>query len=155
MSTLRPGYTLRQARGDDFEAVSALLHELGRDPIEEDEADDCRAVFRQQVIDPDRHHMVVVDDEERAIAGFCSLSFRSRLNHATEEAWIADLCVTGRARDDGAELALLEEAERVAIERGCWQLAHESGHQHAEAHELLRRFHMRDAGRYFRKRLGA
>jgi GNAT superfamily N-acetyltransferase len=153
MPPLREGYTLRQARGDDFEAVAALLDELGRDPVTDEVRDDCRAVFRLQVVDPSSHHMVVVD-ASGAIVAFCALQFRHRLNLPAEEAWIPDLCAGEAARRDGVATALLEEAERLALARGCSRLATESAHQHAEAHEELRRFKMRDSGRHFHKRLG-
>jgi GNAT superfamily N-acetyltransferase len=150
---MREGYALRQARGDDFEAVAALLEELGRDPVGDDVREDCRAVFRQQVVDPSSHHMVVLGADGEVVA-FCALQFRRRLNLPAEEAWIPDLCVGEAARRDGVATALLEEAERQALERGCSRLATESAHQHAEAHEELRRFKMRDSGRQFHKRLG-
>ena len=87
------------------------------------------------------------------LVAFCSLHFRTRLNYATEEAWIPDLIVAEHARREGIAMALLEEAERRALARGCWHLTLESGHQRAEAHALYRRFRMRDAGRYFSKPL--
>ena len=57
------------------------------------------------------------------------------------------------ARREGIAIALLEEAERRAVARGCWHLTLESGYQRAEAHQLYRGFRMRDAGRYFSKPL--
>jgi len=143
---------MRAARGDDFEEVTALLEKLGRAQVTDATQDDARAVFRQQVVDPAAHHLVVEDAEGRLVA-FCSLHFRTRLNYPTEEAWIPDLIVAEHARSQGIAMALLEEAERRALRRGCWHLTLESGHQRAEAHALYRRFRMRDAGRYFSKPL--
>ena len=145
-------YTIRAARGDDFEAVTSLLERLGRATVTQDTRDDALAVYRQQVVDPDVHHMVVEDGAGEIIA-FCSLHFRTRLNYATEEAWIPDLFVADVARRQGVARSLLEEAERRAVARGCWHLTLESGHQRAEAHQLYRSFRMRDAGRYFSKPL--
>src|SRR5687767_9886225 len=45
MGSLREGYTLRQARGDDFEAVAALLEEIGREPVSDETREECRAIF--------------------------------------------------------------------------------------------------------------
>ena len=84
---------------------------------------------------------------------FCSLHFRTRLNYTTEEAWIPDLIVAEHARQSGIALALLEEAERRARERGCHVLTLESGYQRAEAHHLYRTFRMRDHGKSFVKDL--
>jgi GNAT superfamily N-acetyltransferase len=61
--------------------------------------------------------------------------------------------VAEHARLKGIGRALLEEAERRAIARGCWHLTLESGHQRAEAHALYRGFRMRDSGRQFSKLL--
>ena len=143
---------MRAARWDDFDAVTGLLEKLGRAEVTEATREDARAVFMQQVVDPAAHHLVV-EDAAGEIVALCSLHFRRRLNYLTEEAWIPDLFVAEHARRDGIALALLEEAERRALERGCWHLTLESGHQRAEAHALYRRFRMRDAGRYFSKPL--
>ena len=154
MQGLPPDHLIRAARGDDFEAVTALLEGLGRPAVTEETREDARAVYRHQVLDPDAHHMVVEAPGGQLVA-FCSLHFRTRLNHATEEAWIPDLYVAERSRERGIARALLEEAERRAIARGCWHLTLESGHQRAEAHALYRDFRMRDSGRQFSKLLGA
>jgi GNAT superfamily N-acetyltransferase len=136
MESLGSGNRIRAARGDDFDAVTALLEELGRAEVTAATREDARAVFREQVLDPTAHHMVVEDGGGEIVA-FCSLHFRRRLNYATEEAWIPDLFVAESARRAGIALALLEEAERRALERGCWHLTLESGHRRAEAHELV------------------
>ena len=150
-TTIREG-TIRAARGDDFETVTRLLERDGRAAVTDETRADVEAVFRAQVVDANAHHMVL-EDGAGAIVGFCSLHFRTRLNYPSEEAWIADLCVEDHSRGGALARALIEEAERRAAERGCWQLALESRHAQAEAHELFRRLRMRDAGRYFVKQL--
>lgn len=142
---------VRAARRDDFEAVTRLLEELGRPLVPEAAAADCRAVYDEQVVDPDTHHIVV--EGASGLVAFASLHFRSRLNHPTQEAWIPDLIVTEGARRQGIGRALLEEAERHARERGCHMLALESAYQRAEAHHMYRQFKMRDAGKEFVKPL--
>jgi GNAT superfamily N-acetyltransferase len=149
-----PDHTIRAARGDDFEGVTALLEALGRATVTGATRDDVRAVYRAQVLDPSSHHMVVESPTGELVA-FCSLHYRPRLNQATEEAWIPDLYVAEHARNRGIARGLLEEAERRAIARGCWHLTLESGHQRAEAHALYRNFRMRDSGRQFSKLLGS
>ena len=151
MARLPAEISIRAARGDDFEAVARLLEALGRAPVTDATRAEVEALFRQQVVDPTAHHMVAEDAGE--VVAFCSLHFRRRLNFVAEEAWIPDLFVADAARRQGIAMALLEEVERRALARGCGQLTLESGHQRAEAHDLYRRFRMRDAGRYFTKRL--
>ncbi len=143
---------VRAARRGDFEAVTALLEALGRPAVTDATREDCRALFENQVIDPDAHHLVAEDDAG-ALVGFCSLHFRERLNRPTPEAWVPDLIVAEHARRAGVGRALLEEAERRARERGCWGLALESAYRRAEAHHLYRRLRMRDLGKSFHKSL--
>lgn len=142
----------RAARGDDFDRVAALLELLGRPHVTDATRPDAAAIYERQVHDPDSHHLVVEDDAGR-IVGFCSLHFRRRLNHVTEEAWIPDLFVLDGARGHGAGRALLEEAERRARDRGCHGLVLDSGYRDAEGHALYRSRGMRDAGKHFYKPL--
>ena len=93
------------------------------------------------------------DDEGRPV-GFCSLHFRDRLNYSTPDAWVPDLIVAPAARRHGVARVRLEEAERLARARGCWQLTLESAHFRTDAHHLYLAFGMEDAGKYFRKALG-
>ena len=142
---------IRAARRDDFEAVSALLAELGggRPAVTPATEEDCRAVFEAQIFDPNAHHIVAEDGN--GIVAFASLHFRTRLNHATEEAWIPDLIVAESARRQGIGRALLEEAEARARDRGCHDLQLESAYRRAEAHHMYRQFGMRDDGKAFSK----
>jgi GNAT superfamily N-acetyltransferase len=143
---------IRAARRDDFEAVTRLLELLGRPQVPAAAEDDCRAVFEEQITDPCTHHIVAEDAS--GIVAFASLHFRSRLNHASEEAWIPDLVVAEGARRNGVGRALLDEAERRARERGCHRIQLESGYRRAEAHHMYRQFRMRDEGKYFVKAVG-
>jgi ribosomal protein S18 acetylase RimI-like enzyme len=144
---------VRAARRDDFEAVTRLLEELGRPTVAADTEADSHAVYDEQVVDPDSHHLVAEEEDDGAIVGFCSLHFRARLNWPTPEAWIPDLIVSDASRRRGIGLALLEEAQRRARERGCHALTLESGYNRAEAHHLYRTFRMRDSGKQFVKDL--
>jgi len=142
---------VRAARRDDFEAVVQLLELLGRPLVTSETEADCRAVYDEQIVDPDSHHIVVEDAS--GVVAFASLHFRGRLNHPTQEAWIPDLIVAENARRRGVGRALLDEAERHARERGCHTLALESAYFRAEAHHMYRQFKMRDAGKCFYKAL--
>jgi GNAT superfamily N-acetyltransferase len=142
---------IRQARRDDFGAVTRLLEELGRPTVAEGAEADCHAIWDDQVVDPNAHHLVAEDDT--GIIAFCSLHFRTRLNWPSEEAWIPDLIVAEDARRKGVGAALLDEAQRRAQERGCHGLTLESAYHRAEAHHLYRTFRMRDVGKSFYKLL--
>jgi GNAT superfamily N-acetyltransferase len=145
--------TVRPAERRDFPLVSALLEELGRATVTDATRDECRAIFERHLDDPMAAHLVAYEGDGRVV-GFCSLHYRERLNFATPDAWVPDLIVTAAARRAGAGWALLSEAERLARERGCWQLTLESANHRTDAHRLYLAFGMEDAGKMFRKPLG-
>lgn len=144
--------TVRAARTEDFDAVTRLLEILGRAEVTPATEAACRAVFEAQVAESGSGPLVVEDDDGRVIA-CCSLHFRPRLNRPNPDAWIPDLVVSPDARRRGAATLLLAEAERLAREGGCWQLALESGYQRTEAHQLYERYGMENQGYYFGKAL--
>lgn len=143
---------VRPAAPEDFQPVCDLLEELGRAPVTAETGEACGRLWAYQLVDRETSHLVVERSSGTLIA-FCSLVFRPRLNYPTPDAWIPDLIVTFEARRQGAARALLAEAERLARERGCWQLTLESGFQRKEAHALYMGFRMEDRGLYFSKAL--
>ena len=142
----------RAARRDDYEDVTRLLEELGRPQVTGATEADVRALYEEQIVQPDTHH-IVVEDGSGAVIAFASLHFRGRLNQTSEEAWMPDLIVAESARRQGAGRMLLDEAQRRARERGCHAMALESGYQRAEAHHMYRQFRMRDVAKAFYKPL--
>lgn len=143
---------VRAARPADFEAVTRLLEELGRALVTAETEDECRVVFETQVAEAGSGPLVVEDDGGVVVA-CCSLHFRPRLNRPRPDAWIPDLIVSPDARRQGAAWLMLEEAERLARARGCWQLTLESGYQRTQAHQLYEAFGMANEGYYFGKGL--
>jgi GNAT superfamily N-acetyltransferase len=142
---------VRRADAGDFEAVTALLQELGRAEVTAATREEAHRVFLAQLDEPGAGPLVVDDGNE--LVACCSLHFRPRLNRDTPDAWIPDLIVTAPARGRGAARALLEEAERRARERGCWALTLESGYHRGDAHRLYESFGMENQGYYFGKTL--
>ena len=143
---------IRPATRSDFGAVTGLLEVLGRPRVTDETRDDCLAVFEEQVVDANAHH-IVAEDDDGVVVGFCSLHFRERLNHSTEEAWVPDLIVAEAARRRGIAAEILDEVERRARARECHAIQLESGYQRAEAHHLYRQAHYRDSGKSFYKPL--
>jgi len=144
--------TVRTARPDDFWAVTRLLELLGRARVTPETEEECKRVFVEQVEQEGSGPLVVEDDGGQVIA-CCSLHFRPRLNRTAPDAWIPDLVVSPDARRRGAATLMLEEAERRARARGCWQLTLESGYPRTEAHQLYEAFGMHNGGYYFGKAL--
>jgi len=128
--------TTRLAAQEDFEAVSRLLTELGRTPLDDANEERFRSVYRAQIEDPSCCHLVA--ELGGTIAGFCSLHFRDRLNRPLPESWIPDLIVDPAVRRRGVGRALLEEAARRSRDAGCYELDLESGAERLGAHQLYR-----------------
>jgi (aminoalkyl)phosphonate N-acetyltransferase len=143
---------VRSAERGDFEAVTALLEELGRATVTDETRARCRRLFDDHTERDDASHLFAEDEGGRVI-GFCSLHFRERLNYPTEDAWVPDLIVSADARRRGAGRMLLAEAERRGRERRCWQLTLESAYHRTEAHLLYGAVGLVDAGKYFTKPL--
>lgn len=144
---------VRLAEPDDFEAVTAMLEELGRPRVDPSGEAGARAVYLRHLRREDTASLVAEVDGE--IVGFCSLEFRERLNRLNDEAWVADLIVREARRSGGVGRALLERAYQLAGERDCWQLTLESGAWRTEAHRFYtERAGMENAGYFFTKSLG-
>jgi GNAT superfamily N-acetyltransferase len=143
---------VRPVAAADFRAVCGLLADLGRPAVTSRTEPVCRTSFEADLEDPGADHLLALDDDDTPV-GFCSLHYRRRLNHATEEAWIPDLIVADRVRGTGIGRALLAEAERRAHERGCHLLTLESGHARTRAHAVYLAAGMADSGKQFSKRL--
>jgi GNAT superfamily N-acetyltransferase len=143
---------IRIAQPDDFGPVARLLERLGRPTVTPRNRAAVKEVFNAQLTDPSSSHLVAVTGRDRVI-GFCSLHFRTRLNHDEPQAWIGDVIVDEGERGRGVARALLGEAERRARERGCSDVVLESSYNRKEDHLLYVGAGMTDAGRFFRKRL--
>jgi GNAT superfamily N-acetyltransferase len=142
--------TIREARPEDFEAVAALLEELGR-PKALGTADEpaLRERFDEWLRDPDR--FVFVAEEGGSVIGVIDMAFIGRPNFLQPHAWVPDLIVTERVRSRGVGAALLAKAEEVARERGAFSLALESAHWRTRAHDFYLRQGMTDGARHFIK----
>jgi GNAT superfamily N-acetyltransferase len=143
--------SVRAVEAGDFTVVTRLLEELGRARVVPETRDECRRLMLDQLADPDAAHLLA--EHDGGAVAMCTLHFRRRLNYVSPEAWIPDLVVTRAARRRGAARALLAEAERLARERGCWNLTLESGYGRTEAHALYGALGMEDRGKYFGKAL--
>src|SRR5437763_15475912 len=108
---------IRTAQPDDFGPVTRLLERLGRPTVTPRNRAAVKEVYNAQLTDPSTSHLVAVTGRDRVI-GFCSLHFRTRLNHDQGQAWIPDVIVDEGERGRGVARTLLGEAERRARDRG-------------------------------------
>jgi GNAT superfamily N-acetyltransferase len=144
---------VRDARAEDWQAVAALLGELGRpDVLGSDEEGNAEQVFLEYLERQDAVALVVEDGGQ--VVGFCDLEFRPRLNFLQPQAWIPDLIVSEANRSRGAGAALLKRAEELAIERNCWSMTLESATWRDRAHAFYAREGWSDSAKSFTKILG-
>jgi GNAT superfamily N-acetyltransferase len=139
---------VREAEAGDFDAVSALLAELGRPALTPSTIDEARQVYLRHVGRADASSLVAEADDG-TLVGFISLEFRDRLNRVSPQAWVPDLIVISGARGTGAGRALLERAFEVARGRGCYELTLESGWARDVAHRFYEIAGMSKGGYYF------
>jgi GNAT superfamily N-acetyltransferase len=141
---------VREARPEDFEAVTSLLEALGR-PKTLGTLDEpmLRDRFAQWLEAPDR--FVFVAEEDGAVVGMIDMAMIARPNFVQPHAWVPDLIVSESARSRGVGAALLSRAEEVARDLGAFSLALESAHWRTRAHDFYLRQGMTDAARHFIK----
>ena len=148
------GVAIREAREDDFEAVAALLEELGRPKVlgtgEPSEAEH-RQRYLAWLAAPDFFAWVAEIDRE--VVGFVDLQMVPRLNFDGPQAWVPDLIVAEQCRSRGVGAALLARAEEVARAHGAFSLTLESAHWRTRAHAFYVREGMKDAAVEFVKPL--
>lgn len=141
---------IRRAEPDDFEAVTALLAELGRPAPTAATVESMAVTYRRHLARTDTESQVAEIDGQ--VIGFLSLEFRERLNRVRPQAWIPDLVVRAEVRGTGAGKALLQRGIELARERGCWGITLESGYSRAVAHQLYRSQGLADEGYSFNLR---
>jgi GNAT superfamily N-acetyltransferase len=143
--------TVRDAGPEDFEAVAALLAELGRPAVlAGPEENEHRARYLEWLDTPNLRAWVAEDDAGTVI-GLIDLELLPRLNFSTTMAWVPDLVVSEAHRSRGAGAALLARAEEAAREAGSWALALESANWRTRAHAFYVREGMDDSAHSFTK----
>ncbi|HEY3367720.1 MAG TPA: GNAT family N-acetyltransferase [Symbiobacteriaceae bacterium] len=137
----------RRAIAPDFEAVAALLAELGRPPVTSKNRRQLQATYVRHI---ERHDTAsLVAELSGKVVGFCSLERRDRLNRPDPQAWIPDLVVTEAARGRGVGTALLQAALLEAKAWGCRTVHLECGVEREDAHQFLVARGMQDAGKSY------
>jgi GNAT superfamily N-acetyltransferase len=79
------------------------------------------------------------------------MEYRQRLGHHRPQAWVNDLVVTASARSQGVGKALLDRAEELATQRGCFRMSLETAEWRERTHAFYRREGWIDYGTWFIK----
>jgi GNAT superfamily N-acetyltransferase len=130
-------HTIRHAALEDWPQVAALLVELGRDVSPSAASNPSYVIrFGGHIALRETRTLVAQELGGPRVLGFLDMEFRQRLGHPRPQAWVNDLVVAESARSEGIGTALLAEAERMAVARGCFRMSLETSAWREEAHRF-------------------
>lgn len=132
-------FAIRDARVEDWPQVARLLVELGRDVHPSATTTPSFTILFGGHL-AKRETRTLVAEAKGSVAGFLDMEFRQRLGHPRPQAWVNDLVVTEPMRGRGIGRALLERAEELARQRGCFRMSLET----AKWRDATHRFYERD-----------
>ena len=138
---------IRFAKSEDTQTICDLLKQMGYlQPL---------ALIQEkfELLNNDSNSKILVDEEEDKIFGFLSLYFIPQIALQGDFAKICYLCVDEKMRSKGVGHLLVQEAERLARQRGCDRMELHSGMQRPLAHQFYLREGYIEAPKYFRKAL--
>ena len=140
-------FVVRRVEARDFEAVTALLTELGNPTVTPETEGTVRAVFLRHISDEGTASVLI--ERANVAIGVLTIHIRERLNRLRPEAWVPNFIITERERGTGAAQHLFRHACTVARERGCYRIVLESNYPLIRGHRFYLREGMTDAGKYF------
>nr|WP_275891843.1 GNAT family N-acetyltransferase [Acinetobacter pittii] len=106
-----------------------------------------------EIFHNDSNSQILITEEKGKICGFLSLYFIPQIALQGDFAKICYLCVDENMRSNGVGHLLVQEAERLARQRGCDRMELHSGMQRPLAHQFYLREGYIEAPKYFRKAL--
>ena len=108
-------------------------------------------IYRKQL---DREDMYcLIREEEGKVTAMLNLRFEEQLHHCEKIAEIMEFVVDAGCRDKGVGKEVLEEACRVALERGCSQIEVACNQLRTDTHRFYEREGMHNFHYKFSKRL--
>ncbi|MFI8126796.1 GNAT family N-acetyltransferase [Acinetobacter sp. ABJ-A23_2] len=138
---------IRLAQWEDTETICHLLKQMGySQPLKV-----VQEQFQKLSKDPNAITLVAADDSH--VYGVLSLYFIPQIALKGDFAKICYLCVDENMRSKGVGHLLVQEAERLARQRGCDRMELHSGIQRPLAHQFYLREGYVEAPKYFRKAL--
>jgi len=128
---------IRPATPDDAGTLSEVLISVGwfEDLLPEDPAQRVRFVAGnlRRLAESPGHDILVAEVGQGGIAGYLNMHRQPCLHFATPEGFISELFIHSDWRGKGIGGQLLDEAERLARERGWWRL-HLVNHRERESY---------------------
>ncbi|AVF35467.1 GNAT family N-acetyltransferase [Rahnella sikkimica] len=138
---------IREGDVNDAQILAGLLGDLDYPNTPEAIAE--RVV--SMAANPDSR-LLVAESEGRAV-GFISLHFIPQIALAGEFCRISYLCVSSESRGSGIGQKLLDEAERLAADRGCDRMEVHSHTRRVRAHVFYARAEYEESPKYLMKKL--
>lgn len=138
---------IRSTKSEDTQAICDLLKQMGYpQPL---------ALIQEkfEILHNDSNSQILIAEERGKIYGFLSLYFIPQIALQGDFAKICYLCVDENMRSKGVGHLLVQEAERLARQRGCDRMELHSGMQRPLAHQFYLREGYVEAPKYFRKAL--
>ncbi|AZB90929.1 GNAT family N-acetyltransferase [Acinetobacter pittii] len=138
---------IRSTKSEDTQAICDLLKQMGYpQPL---------ALIQEkfEILHNDSNSQILIAEEKGKICGFLSLYFIPQIALQGDFAKICYLCVDENMRSKGVGHLLVQEAERLARQRGCDRMELHSGMQRPLAHQFYLREGYIEAPKYFRKAL--
>ncbi|MHC0018018.1 GNAT family N-acetyltransferase [Acinetobacter pittii] len=138
---------IRSTKSEDTQAICDLLKQMGYpQPL---------ALIQEkfEILHNDSNSQILIAEERGKIYGFLSLYFIPQIALQGDFAKICYLCVDENMRSNGVGHLLVQEAERLARQRGCDRMELHSGMQRPLAHQFYLREGYIEAPKYFRKAL--
>ncbi|MGQ1128256.1 GNAT family N-acetyltransferase [Acinetobacter baumannii] len=138
---------IRLAQWEDTETICYLLKQMGY-------SQPLKVVQEQfQILSKDPNAITLVAADDLKVYGVLSLYFIPQIALQGDFAKICYLCVDEKMCSKGVGHLLVQEAERIAKQRGCDRMELHSGIQRPLAHQFYLREGYVEAPKYFRKAL--
>ncbi|MDV7412720.1 GNAT family N-acetyltransferase [Acinetobacter baumannii] len=136
---------IRLAQWEDTETICYLLKQMGY-------SQPLKVVQEQfQILSKDPNAITLVAADDLKVYGVLSLYFIPQIALQGDFAKICYLCVDEKMRSKAVGHLLVQEAERLAKQRGCDRMELHSGIQRPLAHQFYLREGYVEAPKYFRK----
>ncbi|MRT04195.1 GNAT family N-acetyltransferase [Ewingella americana] len=137
---------IRDALAADAPIVTQLLTDLDYP----NDSQDVAVRIVSMANNPDSR--LLLAEEQGTVVGFISLHFIPQIALAGEFCRISYLCVSDASRGGGIGQKLVDEAERLSIERGCDRMEVHSHSRRVRAHQFYARAEYEESPKYLIKK---
>lgn len=120
---------VREAVESDLNGLLALYTELNINPFPEID-DNVRSIWKK-MMENENHHVIVADDDGKLVSTCEVIVILNLTRGQTPFALVENVVTTGGYRGKGCGSAVLEYADKIALENGCHRIMLMTGHKDA------------------------